>query len=111
MVVQLWPINGLHNKAIRHSIAALDLMGADPTIAAARQVLAWIERKKFPTFTVREAFNALRSIFPKVQKLMVALEILEERGYIKVDEPLKKGPGRPASPVIYVNDKIVEEWL
>ncbi|MGX6643250.1 DUF3987 domain-containing protein [Legionella pneumophila] len=96
---------------IRHSIAALDLMGADPAIAAARQVLAWIVRKKLPTFTIREAFNALRSIFPKVQQLIVALEILEERGYIKVDEPLKKGPGRPASPVIYVNDKIVEEWL
>lgn len=96
---------------IHHSIAALDLMGADPTIAAARQVLAWIERKKFPTFTVREAFNALRSIFPHVQQLMVAIEILEERGYIKIDAPLKKGPGRPASPVIYVRDKIVEEWL
>ena len=96
---------------IRHSTAALDLMGADPAIAAARQVLAWIVRKKLPTFTIREAFNALRSIFPKVQQLMVALEILEERGYIKVDEPLKKSPGRPASPVIYVNDKIVEKWL
>jgi len=48
----------------RHSLAALDMMGADPTIAAARRVWGWIERGRLDRFTVRDAFNALRSIFP-----------------------------------------------
>ena len=44
----------------RHSLAALDLMGADPGIAAARRVWDWIERGRLTRFTVRDAFNALR---------------------------------------------------
>jgi len=60
---------------------ALDLMGADPSITAARLVWAWIERGRRASFTVRDAFNALRSIFPHVTGLSAVLETLEERGY------------------------------
>ena len=65
----------------RHSRASLDMMGADPTIAAARLVWDWIERGRLDRFTVRNAFSALRGTFPRVAMLREALEALKERGY------------------------------
>ncbi len=94
----------------RHSIAALDMLGADPTIAAARLVWDWIERGRRDCFTVREAFNALRGTFPRVAKLREALEALAERGYLEVNEPLRDGPGRPPSPLVQVRPEIVRDW-
>jgi hypothetical protein len=94
----------------RHSLAALDMMGADPTIAAARLVWDWIERGRQTRFTVREAFNALRGTFPRVAMLRDALEALEERGYLEVIEPPRDGPGRPPSPVVRVRPEIARAW-
>jgi len=92
-----------------HSLAALDMMGADPSIATARQVWIWIERRRLDNFSVREAFNALRSIFPRVHKLLGALEILEERGYLVVNEPPPQdGPGRPPSPRVRVRPELIK---
>ena len=73
-----------------HSLAALDMMGADSGIAAARRVWKWIERSRLPLFTVREAFNALRGTFPRVKDIQTALSVLQERGYIEVVAPEKK---------------------
>jgi replicative DNA helicase len=62
---------------LAHALAAFDLMGADPDLEAARTVLAWITRTAAPTFTRRDAFNALRSNrFPKVTALDPALTLL-----------------------------------
>lgn len=94
----------------RHSLAALDMMGADPTIAAARHVWDWIERGRQSRFTVREAFNALRGTFPRVAMLRDALEALDERGYLVVIEPLRDGPGRPPSPMVRVRPEITRAW-
>ena len=94
----------------RHSLAALDMMGADPTIAAARLVWDWVERGRLARFTVREAFNALRGSFPRVSKLREALEALEERGYVEVIEPPRDGPGRPPSPTVRVRPDIARVW-
>jgi hypothetical protein len=94
----------------RHSLAALDMMGADPTIAAARVVWDWIERGRLPRITVRDAFNALRGTFPRVHKLREALDALEERGYVEVLDPPRDGPGRPPSPQVRVRPAIVEGW-
>ena len=93
-----------------HSLAALDMMGADPTIAAARLVWEWIERGRLARFTVREAFNALRGTFPRVAMLRDALEALEERGYLEVIEPPRGGPGRPPSPMVRVRPEIARAW-
>lgn len=93
-----------------HSIAALDMMGADPTIAAARHVWNWIERGRLARFTVREAFNALRGTFPRVVMLRNALDALEERGYVEVMEPPSDGPGRPPSPIVRVRPEIARGW-
>jgi hypothetical protein len=94
----------------RHSLAALDMMGADPTIAAARKVWEWIERQRLDSFTVRQSFNALKGTFPRVHLIHDALEALEERGYIEVQEPRINGPGRPPSPTVKVRPSIVEGW-
>lgn len=94
----------------RHSLAALDMMGADPTIAAARMVWDWIERGRLARFTVREGFNALRGTFPRVAMLREALEALEERGYLEVIEPPRDGPGRPPSPTVRVRPEIARTW-
>ncbi|MEW8014888.1 MAG: DUF3987 domain-containing protein [Candidatus Sedimenticola endophacoides] len=94
----------------RHSLAALDMMGADPTIAAARLVWDWTERGRLDRFTVREAFNALRGTFPRVAMLREALEALEERGYLEVIEPPRDGPGRPPSPMVRVRPEIARAW-
>jgi len=95
---------------MKHSLAALDMMGADPTIAAARQVWGWIERQRQPGFRLREAFNALRSAFPRVQNLRTALDALEERGYVVVIKPPREGPGRPASPIVIVRPALSSVW-
>jgi hypothetical protein len=95
----------------RHSLAALDLAGADPGQEAARRVLGWIERNRLPTFTVREAFNALRGTFPRVRDLRAALEVLDERGYLEIlDAEQRDSPGRPPSPAVLVRPGIVEGW-
>jgi hypothetical protein len=94
----------------RHSVAALDMMGADPTIAAARRVWDWIERGRRDRFTMREVFNALRGTFPRVTMLREPLEALEERGYIEVTETPSEGPGRPPSPIVRVRPDIAKAW-
>lgn len=94
----------------RHSLAALDMMGADSSIAAARLVWEWIERGRLDRFTVREAFNALRGTFPRVAMLRETFEALEERGYLEVTEPPRDGPGRPPSPLVRVRPEIVRAW-
>ncbi len=95
---------------VRHSLAALDMMGADPTIAAARLVWNWIERRRLDRFTVREAFNALRGTFPRVAMLRDALDALEERGYVEVIEPSRDGPGRPPSPLAGRGRRLRGTW-
>jgi len=94
----------------RHSLAVFDMMGVDANIADARKVWGWVEREKMPSFTVREAFNALRSSFPCVNALRKTLEILEERGYVKIIESPRTGPGRPASPIVKVRPELAEQW-
>jgi len=94
----------------RHSRVAMDLMGADPSIAAARHIWDWVERGRLSCFTVREAFNAMRGSFPRVKNIRDALDALEERGYVEVVSPPKDGPGRPPSPTVRVRPDILEGW-
>jgi len=93
-----------------HSLAALDMMRADPTIADARLVWGWIKRGRLDRFTVRDAFNALRSIFPRVAELNPVMEALEERGYVQVIELPREGRGRPSSPTVRVRPEIARAW-
>jgi hypothetical protein len=98
--------------AAHHAIAVFDLMGADEAVDGARAVWRWIHTGRRTTFKARDAFNALRSRFPQMKKLMPALEVLEERGYVRIEKKTEEqdGPGRPPSPTVTVRPDIVETW-
>ena len=96
--------------AARHSVAALQMMGASPTISAARDVWAWIVRGQIPSLTVRDVHRALRGRFARAAQAREAIDVLAERGYVEVIEPPRDGPGRPASPTVNVRPELREEW-
>jgi hypothetical protein len=94
----------------KHSLAALDLMGADKGIAAARKVLHWIESGRRNGVSLRDIHQALKSSFPHAADVKVAIDVLVERGYVEINEPASKGTGRPPSPIVIVRPDIVEGW-
>lgn len=101
---------GIMEVFVDHTVSALDLMGADPGIAAARSVWSWIERNRRARFCVRDAFNALRGSFPRMGPLLEALAVLEERGYLMVVKHAQNGPGRPPSPLVNIRPDIARTW-
>lgn len=80
-----------------HALAAFDAMGADPDLDDARAVLRWLVAERRDTFTFRDCQRRHQSRFPRADDLCPAIELLEERGYIRQQQPT--GPasrGRPA---------------
>lgn len=49
---------------------------------------------------MREAFNALRGIFPRDSNLGGTLDVLEVRGYAEVVAPPRDRSGRPPTPTV-----------
>jgi replicative DNA helicase len=94
-----------------HALATFDAMGADPQVADARVVLAWLERTKPQEFTKRVLFSAVsRSRFKKVGDLDPSLDLLEQHGYIRrKPEPERTGPGRRPSPTYEVHPTLAAE--
>jgi hypothetical protein len=91
-----------------HALAVFDLMGADPAMADAGAVVAWLERTDVASFTRRECHRALESRFPRARDLDPALTLLEDRCWIYREEPTRpqsKG-GRPPSPTYLVNPHV-----
>lgn len=93
-----------------HTLAALDMMGSDPNIAAARTVWRWIKSGRRERFAVRDCFNALRGTFQRVDGLRAALDVLAERGYLRINEAPREGAGRPASPTVVVSPVVLAGW-
>lgn len=94
---------------MQHSIHAMGVMGNDKQIAAAQLILQWLQRNEHRQITQRDIFNALRGRFPKMDQLTPALEILAERGYIRIQEHDRQGAGRPPSPLIIVRPGLWED--
>jgi len=91
---------------IPHASAAFGLMGAKSGIESAQRVLEWIRRTRQEIFSKRDAFEKLKGRFPKAQQLDEPLQLLEEHGYIRSQEPAEKtGRGRNPSPVFEVNPR------
>ncbi len=87
-----------------HALAALDLMGADPTVDDARHILEWIEREKFGKFSAREAHQAMKGRFKRRKLIDPALKMLVDHGYlIYAPKPEYSGPGRKPSAAFIVN--------
>lgn len=82
-----------------HALAALDAMGSDPAVDAARHLLGWIERTRPERFTVRDAHRANRGRLRAVAEVTPALEVLEAYGHVRrIPEQPRDGPGRKPSP-------------
>ena len=94
---------------IPHTLAAFDLMGADPNLEAARKVWAWVKRQRKKTFTARDCFQALKTPYPKMAMLSPAFEVLMERYTIFNNTSTAKKNGRP-SLSFTVNPHLTEGW-
>ena len=92
-----------------HAKAAFGMIGADPSIEAAKTVLAWIRFNRVEEFSRRECHRTLRGTFPHVSKLKPGLEVLEERGYLIPLDTEATGPGRRPGPFYKVNPHTFEE--
>ncbi|WP_231372045.1 MULTISPECIES: YfjI family protein [unclassified Thioalkalivibrio] len=93
----------------RHSLEAMNLMGADPTIDGARRVWRWIEAGRHERFKLRDAHAALKGRFSRVKDLREAVDVLEERGYVREVETEPDGPGRPST-WLEVNPAVTGAW-
>jgi replicative DNA helicase len=93
---------------IPHALAAFAAMQADPVIADAERILAYLELQQLPTVSRRELFIALRGRFKRVSALDPALVVLVEHGYlIEQHADARPGPGRKPSPVFAVHPRVL----
>lgn len=105
--------NALHiaSVSLKHGLAVMQMLGSNPTMNGAIKVWAWLQRGRRTEATVRDVFQALKGTFERVAALHNALEVLEERGYIKlVEAKTEQGVGRPPSPWITVRPDIRRGW-
>ncbi|MBP2641028.1 MAG: hypothetical protein H6Q66_1979 [Firmicutes bacterium] len=83
----------------QHAVAAYELMGANPVIDMATEIWDYIQTKRLERFSRRDIHAALRGrvIFKEARVLVQPLELLVERGCIRVIETEEtEGPGRPS---------------
>lgn len=85
----------LGRYAATHALAAFGLMGSDPALDGARQVLGWLRNTGTTTFTKRQAMAARRNLFRTADALIAPLTRLEDAGYIR-RLILNGQPGRPS---------------
>ncbi len=95
--------------AAEHALAAYGLMGADDSVAAARKLWSFIERRCKPSFSFRDAFQALRGSFARSADLEPAFDVLVERSYIAPKEERSGRVGRPTR-IYEVNPALTAEW-
>lgn len=89
---------------IPHARMAYAEMAADQKIEDAKIVLRWIEKSDKREFTKRDAFEGTKSRFKQVAALEPALKVLEDHGYIQLEELCpEKRPGRKPSVRFFVN--------
>ena len=74
-----------------HQLAAVDELGLEPRMRAARELAAWIVDRGALEMTAREAKRALS--VPSKGHVNAAIKLLMENGYVN-ESPAKEGPGR-----------------
>ncbi len=81
------------------------MMGTDLSIQKAKFVLAKLKKKNVSVIKRSELFQMCRGkFFKKTEEIFAAtLELLEEHGYIRLEEPERQSVGRPADVKIIVN--------
>jgi len=97
---------GLAAVLTEHAKAAFALMGADPDIECAKHVLTWIVDRHIDAFTARDALQAVKGRYSKMEPVSAGLKILEDRAFIFAAQAQAREPGkagRPPSPGYRVN--------
>jgi hypothetical protein len=93
---------------LAHALAALGEMRLDPVVADARHVLRWIRTKNKTAFSKRDAHQDLRGRFRRAKDIDPALELLEERDWIRHPPVTSRhGPGRKSSPEYQTHPSIL----
>jgi replicative DNA helicase len=88
---------------IPHALAAYEMTAGLPS-AQAKIVWNWIVGKELSTFSLRDAFEALKGRFKKVDNLRPPIDLLVEHRYIRQKALIHRdGPGRKRSPIYEVN--------
>jgi hypothetical protein len=77
---------------IRHARAAFAEMGADGTMAAARDIAAWVTSRGDATFLRRDCHRAYEHRFQHVEDLQPVLDVLATHEWIR------RLPKRPSGP-------------
>jgi replicative DNA helicase len=71
---------------LEHAAIVHDLWGANETVRDGRQVLAWLDSNTVERFTIRDLYAAMRRRFPTADSTLPVLDLLIERGWIRVVE-------------------------
>ena len=89
---------------LAHSCYAYSMMGTDLTIQKANFVLAKLRKKSVTEIKRSELFQMCRGkFFKKTEDLFPTLELLENHGYLRCEEPERQSAGRPADVRIFIN--------
>ena len=92
---------------LAHSGYAYSMMGTDLSIQKAKFVIAKLKKRDVKVIKRSELFQMCRGkFFKKTEEIFATLELLEERGYIRVEQPERQSAGRPADIKIFVNPDI-----
>ncbi|WP_295624617.1 DUF3987 domain-containing protein [uncultured Nitrosomonas sp.] len=78
-----------------HALVAFDLMGADPALDGARQILRWIKREGNSEFTFRDCHHAHKSRYKRAADIQPVIDLLIERHFIRA-RVAKKVAHRPS---------------
>jgi len=93
-----------------HALVAFNFMGADPSVECAKRIWRWITDTRPETFSGRDALNALKGSYPKMDMIRAGLAVLEERGFLRqVADQVRTGPGRKPSPTYAVNPRAFQD--
>lgn len=83
---------------IDHAHAVHQMWSTDDTLEIARRIVAWIRRKSLTEFTIRECYNASRSLTPTADDVVDPLAILVARGYVRTADGSSLSVGRRGVP-------------
>jgi hypothetical protein len=94
---------------LAHARTAFGVIGADPRLADARHVLAWLIAREVRTISRRDLYRGLRPRFARPTALDPVLTLLSEAGWIREHVVRKATPhGRRPSSVIEVSPRALE---
>lgn len=98
---------------LEHVKYAYALMGSDINMKKAYMILGKIRKHSITQIKRSDLFQICRGkFFKKTEEIFPILELLEEHGYLRQEQPGYAGTGRPADVMVIVNpDTLKEEQL